>query len=306
MIGALLVVPERRSLPLSMLEFAAWLVVAFVAFADIWVQAGLTGASFGAALNGRYGILHLTLTIAALLAVVALSRGRRQWELLVTAAVVALLSESLAGHAATGALPVAGALSDSAHLLAAATWIGVLLTTLIAPDSVDVQRTSNVATYAVVVLLASAVVQVLRNVSSWNALVTTASGLEVCAKMVLFAVVAAIALRSRRRVSAGTAAVLPDGALRSTRANGRDRRYRVPRRRSAPALARHVRGGSAEREDVGQNSRRATAAGTGAPVHRAGDALRAPHARFVRCEQMTAFRATSFVNTHSRTIRHID
>ena len=102
LIGALLVVPERRSLPLSMLEFAAWLVVAFVAFADIWVQAGLTGASFGAALNGRYGILHLTLTIAALLAVVALSRGRRQWELLVTAAIVALLSESLAGHAATG------------------------------------------------------------------------------------------------------------------------------------------------------------------------------------------------------------
>jgi copper transport protein len=67
---------------------------------------------------------------------------------------------------------------------------------------------SNVASYAVAVLLVTAIKQVLQNVSSWGALVTTAYGLEVCAKIVLFAIVALIATASRRRVKAGTVAAL--------------------------------------------------------------------------------------------------
>jgi copper transport protein len=206
-LGALLVVRAPATPPVSMLEFAAWLAVAFVAFVDIRVQSAITGGSLMAALSTRYGILHLTLTLAALLAAIAVSGGRRRWELLVTAIIVALLAESLGGHAASGAQPVVGVIFDVVHLLAAATWIGVLLTTLMAPDIVDARRTSNVATYAVAALVLTAVKQVLQNVSALSALWTSAYGLEICAKIVLLAIVVAIAYQSRRRVNAGAVAV---------------------------------------------------------------------------------------------------
>jgi copper transport protein len=206
-LGALLVVRAPATAPVSMLEFAAWLVVAFVAFVDIRVQSVITGGTLIAALNTRYGILHLTLTLAALLAAIAVSGGRRRYELLVTAIIVALVGESLGGHAAGGAQPVVGVIFDAVHLLAAATWIGVLLTTLMAAEIVDVRRTSIIATYAVAALVFTAIKQVLQNVSSLSALWTTPYGLEICAKIVLLAIVVAIAYQSRRRVNDGAVAV---------------------------------------------------------------------------------------------------
>jgi copper transport protein len=208
MLGALLAVRAPAAAPVSMLEFGAWLVLAFVAFVDIRVQSVITGGTLIATLNTRYGILHLALTMAALLGAIAVSGGRRRWELLISAAIVAVASESLSGHAATAAQPLVGVIFDAAHLLAAATWIGVLLTTLLAAEIVDIRRVSTVASYAVGVLLVTAIKQVLQNVSSWGALVTTAYGFEVCAKVVLFAIVALIAMGSRRRVKAGTVAAL--------------------------------------------------------------------------------------------------
>jgi len=206
-IGAALIVPAPRTAPLSMLEFAAWIVLAFVALVDIWVHGVITGGTFAASLGTRYGVLHLAIGIAALVGVIAVSGGRRRWELLVTAAIAAVACESLSGHGASGALPIFGVLFDAGHLLAAATWIGVLLTTLIATDVVDVRRTSSIALYAVIALLLTAVVQVKLNVASLGALVTSAYGLEICAKIALLAVAGAIALRSRRRVNEGAVAV---------------------------------------------------------------------------------------------------
>jgi copper transport protein len=207
-LGALFVVRAPATAPVSMLEFGSWLVVAFVAFVDIRVQSAITGGNLIAALNTRYGVLHLTMTLAALLGAIAVSGGRRRWELLITAAIVVLLSESLGGHAASGAQPIVGVIFDAGHLLAAATWIGVLLTALMATEIVDVRRTSTIATYGVGVLLFTSIKQVLGNVSSFGALVTTAYGLEVCAKIVLFAIVAVIAFQSRRRVNDGAVAVV--------------------------------------------------------------------------------------------------
>ena len=164
--GALLTVRAPNVAPVPMLEFAAWIVIAFVAFVDIRVQSLITGGSLVTTLNTRYGVLHLTLTIAAFLGAIAVSGGKRRWELLITAIIAVLLSESLSGHGGTGVLPAVGVTFDLAHLLAAAAWIGVLLTALMATEIVDVRRTSNVATYAVILLLVSSVVQVLRNVIS--------------------------------------------------------------------------------------------------------------------------------------------
>jgi putative copper export protein len=56
-------------------------------------------------------------------------------------------------------------------------------------------------------LLLTAVVQVKLNVASLGALVTSAYGLEICAKIVLFALAALIALQSRRRVNEGAVGV---------------------------------------------------------------------------------------------------
>ena len=209
--GAFSVVRPPNVAPVSMLEFGSWLVVAFVAFVDVRVQSAITGSTLVATLNTRYGVLHLSLMFAAFLGAIAVSGGRRRWELLITAAIVALLSESMAGHAGTGVLPIVGVTFDTAHLLAAATWIGVLITTLMATDIVDVRRTSNVATAAVALLLVSAVVQVLRNVVPLSGMFTSAYGIEIVVKIVLFALVAAIALQSRRRVDAGAVAVAASG-----------------------------------------------------------------------------------------------
>jgi copper transport protein len=205
--GALLTIRAPNVAPVSMLEFAAWIVVAFVAFVDIRVQSLITGGSLVTTLNTRYGVLHLTLTIAAFLGAIAVSGGKRRWELLITAIIAVLLGESLGGHAGTGVLPAAGVTFDLAHLLAAAAWIGVLLTALMATEIVDVRRTSNVATYAVILLLVSSIVQVLRNVIPLSGLVTSAYGWEICAKIALFVVAGAIALQSRRRINDGAVAV---------------------------------------------------------------------------------------------------
>jgi copper transport protein len=205
--GALLTVRAPNVAPVSMLEFGAWIVVAFVAFIDIRVQSLITGGSLVATLNTRYGVLHLALTIAAFLGAIAVSGGKRRWELLITAIIAVLFCESLGGHGGTGVLPMLGVTFDFAHLLAAAVWIGVLLTTLMVTEIVDVRRTSNVATYAVILLLVSAVVQVLRNVIPLSGLFTSAYGWEICTKIVLFAVAGAIALQSRRRINDGAVAV---------------------------------------------------------------------------------------------------
>ncbi len=205
--GALLIVRAPDTAPVSMLEFGAWIAVAFVAFVDIRVQGLITGGSLVATLNTRYGVLHLTMTIAAFLGAIAVSGGKRRWEMLITAVIAVMLCESLSGHGGTGVLPVAGVTFDFAHLLAAAAWIGVLLTTLMVTEVVDVRRTSNVATYAVILLLLSSVVQVLRNVHPLGGLFTTAYGWEICAKIVLFAIAGWIALHSRRRINDGAVAV---------------------------------------------------------------------------------------------------
>ena len=206
-LGALAIVRAPGVVPVSMLEFGAWIVVAFVAFIDIRIQSLMTGGTLVATLNTRYGVLHLALTIAAFLGAIAVSGGKRRWELLVTAIIAVLLCESLGGHASTGVLPAAGVAFDLAHLLAAVVWIGVLLTTWMATGIVDVRRTSNVATYAVILLLLSSVVQVLRNVIPLSGLFTSAYGWEICAKVVLFAFAAAVALQSRRRLNDGAVAV---------------------------------------------------------------------------------------------------
>ena len=205
--GAMLVARSRGTIAPGMFELGAWLAVAFAAFLDIRVQAALNDASLLAVLGTHYGILRLILMVAGLLCAIAVTAGRRRYPLLLIGAPVAAVSESLAGHAAVGILPLAGVVTDLLHLLAAAAWIGVLLTTMMAPDRVDVRRTSTVASLAVAVIAVSSIVQALRNIATWDDLITTTYGVLVCAKIVLLGVVLIVAWFSRRRVRAGAHAV---------------------------------------------------------------------------------------------------
>lgn len=202
-----IVVRPRETMRTTMLEFGAWIVVAVVACADIVAHAVSDSCTVAAVLATQFGLLRVVLVVAAILAVVAVAGRRRRAGLLGVAAAVAIVSESLSGHAASGRIPGIGIAADVTHLIAAAAWIGALIATLIAADIVDVRRVSTVATAAIALLAASAVVQTVRNAGSFAALVHTTYGLLICAKIVLFVVAVAFALISRRRLRDGAVAL---------------------------------------------------------------------------------------------------
>ncbi|MFI7236171.1 copper resistance CopC/CopD family protein [Streptomyces cyaneofuscatus] len=111
---------------------------------------------------------------------------------------------AMSEHASTGiqagiAMPV-----DVLHLLAVAAWLGGLVSLLVAlyrtPDigSDAVQRFSRVAFGSVLVLAATGIYQSWRQVGSWSALTGTRYGQLLILKVVLIAVLLAVAWFSRR------------------------------------------------------------------------------------------------------------
>ncbi|NYS19317.1 copper resistance protein CopC/CopD [Streptomyces sp. SJ1-7] len=111
---------------------------------------------------------------------------------------------AMSEHASTGiqagiAMPV-----DVLHLLAVAAWLGGLVALLVAlyrtPDicSGAVRRFSRVAFGSVLVLAATGIYQSWRQVGSWPALTGTRYGQLLIAKVVLIAVLLAVAWFSRR------------------------------------------------------------------------------------------------------------
>ncbi|MFF6907564.1 copper resistance CopC/CopD family protein [Streptomyces sp. NPDC012389] len=111
---------------------------------------------------------------------------------------------AMSEHASTGiqagiAMPV-----DVAHLLAVAAWLGGLVALLVAlyrtPDigSTAVRRFSRVAFGSVLVLAATGIYQSWRQVGSWSALTGTRYGQLLIAKVVLIALLLAVAWFSRR------------------------------------------------------------------------------------------------------------
>lgn len=111
---------------------------------------------------------------------------------------------AMSEHASTGiqagiAMPV-----DVLHLLAVAAWLGGLVSLLVAlyrtPDigSEAVRRFSRVAFGSVLVLAATGIYQSWRQVGSWSALTGTRYGQLLILKVVLIAVLLAVAWFSRR------------------------------------------------------------------------------------------------------------
>lgn len=205
-IGAATIGRSQRRSP-TFVEFGAWIVLAFAAFADVAFRSDLAGGTLAAALTTHVGILRLVTVGAALIGVLSLTGRVRRWPLLAVAIVTTIVSLSLAGHAADGSAAIAGVTADALHLFAAASWIGVLAIGTTIEDAPELRGVSPVATAAVIVLVISGIVQTIRNVGSFGALISTPYGQIIDVKIALLVVLLALALCARRILARGSFAI---------------------------------------------------------------------------------------------------
>jgi copper transport protein len=194
-------VGRRTKRPPNFVEFGSWFVLAFCAFADVALRADLAGGTLASAFTTHVGVLRLVTIGAALAGILAVSRRRRWWDLLITASIAAAVSLSLAGHA-TGSQPAwLGLAADTLHLLAAAAWIGVLAIGTTLEPTEDLRGISPVAIAAVATIVISGIIQTVRNVGSISALLTTSYGRDIDIKIVLMLGALGFALASRRALA---------------------------------------------------------------------------------------------------------
>jgi copper transport protein len=180
-------------------EFAGWCILAFAAFADVALRADLAGGTLAAALTTRVGELRLLTIAAAATGVLSLVAKRRNWDLTAVAAIASIASLSLAGHAGDGG--AIGVSADALHLLAAATWIGLLAVGTTLEPSPTLRRISPVAASAVALIVITGIVQTLRNAGSIQALLTTNYGHEIDLKIAGLLLALAVAMTARRALA---------------------------------------------------------------------------------------------------------
>ena len=205
-IGAATIARNARRRP-TPVEFAAWIVLAFAAFADLVLRASLTGGTLSEAFATRIGVLRIITIGVSLIGVLTLTGKERRWALLVPAALAAAVSLSLAGHAAAGAQWPLGVSADVLHLLAAASWIGVLAIATTLEPGPALRGISPVAACAVGVLIVTGIVQTLRDAGSLSALLTTRYGYTIDLKIALLIALLVLALNARRAFAHGSFAI---------------------------------------------------------------------------------------------------
>jgi copper transport protein len=187
----------RASASFDPIEIWAWIMLASFALADVLLRADIVSGSPAAIFATRVGMLRAVTIVAALAAIVTIAGKRRQLPLL-TAAIAAAVSLSLAGHAAVGDWAVIGVGADLLHLLAASAWIGVLAAALTLGSDADVRVITRVAGFAVVAIVVTGIVQTVRNVGSFAPLFSSAYGLAIDFKIGLLALTLLAALGARQ------------------------------------------------------------------------------------------------------------
>ncbi|MBE1487484.1 copper transport protein [Plantactinospora soyae] len=189
----------------------------------IWLQVpyttgggpfAVTGSALGDVLGSTFGAAHLVrlgiLAAAAILVgpLIAGRAGRSDQILLTVLGLAGLGTWPIAGHAAASPVPAVSVVVDTVHLAGMAVWLGglVMLGGFLLRQANDRELDailpvwSRWATLAVSALLLAGVVQALIEVSTPSALVSTTYGQLIIAKVVLFALVIAVAAYSRQLV----------------------------------------------------------------------------------------------------------
>jgi copper transport protein len=216
--------PQRLSRrPVARLLWIGAGLVGAGTLAGLWLQAPYsTGAALSEVsvgdvrdvLSSTYGQAHLVrlgvlVAVALLLRAVATGRGRRtDLGVLGVLAMVGLATWPASGHAVASPLPAVSMMVTLVHLAAAAFWIGglVVLAGFLLRRANERELGailpvwSSWAAAAVAALLVAGLVLVLIEVGTPDALVGTAYGQLLLAKVGLVAVVIAVAAYSRRLV----------------------------------------------------------------------------------------------------------
>lgn len=169
------------------------------------------GDLFREVLGTTYGHATVARLVLAGLGALGLAVLSRPSRLLTSGyAVLVGLSFALAGHAAAGSGRVLATLNDTAHVLAASTWLGglVLLLAVVLPAGGGemtpvVRRFSRLAAVLVLLLVATGIYQAARQIGSWGAFGATTYGRELLVKLGVIAVVVLLAAGSRAYVWRG-------------------------------------------------------------------------------------------------------
>jgi copper transport protein len=162
------------------------------------------GTRFGAVWGARVLLLLLVACLPAWSEPDAAPARAGAWVAVALLAAALAVTPTLSGHAAAGPGAAVGVAVGVVHFAAAAIWFGglVLLGTCVLPRAQvallpAVPRFSSVAFAAMVVIVATGIVQSWRQLGSLHALGQTAYGRLLVAKVVVFLLLIAVAARSR-------------------------------------------------------------------------------------------------------------
>lgn len=227
---------QTRSGPGHRISVAAGLVLAASALGGVVAQtammagswtAGLDPAALGYVMQSTgLGLAHIARAALALIGVAALlvrPRCRTTSVLAILAFAGALASFAWSGHGATtpGHAGLLHLVADIVHLLAAAIWLGALagfLLLLARPETFDLMMTaralgrfSTLGTSAVAVLAVTGIVNAsfLMGLEGLGRITGSTWGLLLIAKLVLFALMLALAAHNRFTLSPALSRALP-------------------------------------------------------------------------------------------------
>ena len=205
--------PSARALPLVLIGCVLELFVSVgLLFVDASRASGgavVSTAPFSSTQLGNHGEQMLLLRIIAVLVLAAVLVVRRQERAVSgTLLAVLVLAHAWSGHAAAGSWQPIAVLAAGLHLAAVCAWMGGLLLLLtrllpVADDPALGSRWSRVATWCVVTIAVTGVVQAVRQVDPLASLWSTTYGVLLLAKVCLLVLVMVLASFLRKRLRQG-------------------------------------------------------------------------------------------------------
>jgi len=166
-------------------------------------------SAWSAAFDSRVGVAWVVRAailgaVGGALLILADDRERLWWRATAVAGLAAVgIASAYGGHGATGRWVPVGVVVTALHVAAMAVWLGGLLFVLVemrGATAVSARRFSALALGMVAVLVATGSLQAVRQLRSFDALTDTTYGMVLIRKLVVVAILVAVAFVSRRIV----------------------------------------------------------------------------------------------------------